>query len=37
MPSEEAVILLMGKTAMDKKAYLRALPAIDIDKKLFPD
>jgi len=37
LPSEEAVILLMGKTAMDKKAHLRALPAIDIDKKLFPD
>ncbi len=23
MPNEESVILLMGKTAMDKKSYLR--------------
>ena len=37
MPSEESVIVLMGKTAMDKTAYRRELPAIDWDKKLFPD
>jgi putative transposase len=37
MPSEESVIVLMAKTAMDKKSYLRALPGIDKDKKLFPD
>ena len=37
MPNEESVIVLMAKTAMDKSAYYRALPAIDIDKKLFPD
>jgi len=27
----------MAKTAMDKTAYRRELPAIDWDKKLFPD
>jgi transposase-like protein len=37
MPNEESVIVLMAKTAMDKTAYYRALPAIDLDKKLFPD
>ena len=37
MPNEESVILLMGKTAMDKKSYLRQVPRIDIDKNLFPD
>ena len=37
MPSEESVIVLMAKTAMDKTAYYRALPAVDIDKELFPD
>ena len=37
MPSEESVIVLMAKTAMDKMAYHRALPAIDMDKKLFLD
>lgn len=37
MPDEESVIVLMAKTAMDKTAYGRALPAIDIDEKLFPD
>ena len=26
MPNEESVILLMGKTAMDKKSYLRRVP-----------
>lgn len=37
MPNEESVIVLMAKTAMDKTAYHRALPAVDLDKKLFPD
>lgn len=37
MPNEESVIVLMAKTAMDKSAYYRALPAIDLDNKLFPD
>ncbi len=37
MPSEESVLVLMSKTAMEKKAYFRALPAIDMDQKLFPD
>ncbi len=27
----------MAKTAMDKKAYFRALPGIERDKVLFPD
>ena len=27
MPNEESVILLMGKTAMDKKSYLKGLKA----------
>lgn len=37
MPSEESVIVLMAKTAMDKSAYYRALPGIDQDLKLFPE
>ena len=37
MPNEESVLLLMGKTAMDKKTYLRQVPRIDLDKTLFPD
>lgn len=37
MPSEESVIVLMAKTAMDKSAYYRALPGIDRDNKLFPE
>jgi transposase-like protein len=37
MPNEESVIVLMAKTAMDKTAYHRALPGIDMDKDLFPD
>ena len=37
MPTEESVIVLMAKTAMDKKAYFRALPVIEKDKVLFPD
>ncbi len=37
MPNEESVLLLMGKTAMDKKSYQRQVPRIDLDKTLFPD
>ena len=37
MPGEESVIVLMAKTAMDKTAYYRTLPAVDMDKSLFPD
>ena len=37
MPNEESVILLMGKTAMDKTSYRRQVPRIDLDKELFPD
>ena len=37
MPNEESVILLMGKTAMDKKSYLRQVQRIDLDRALFPD
>ena len=36
MPNEESVLLL-GKTAMDKKSYLRPVPRIDQDRELFPD
>lgn len=35
MPNEESVILLMGKTVMDKKSYLRHVPRINLDKNLF--
>jgi len=37
MPTEESVIVLMAKTAMDKNAYFRVLPGIERDKVLFPD
>ena len=37
MPNEESVILLMGKTAMNKTSYRRQVPKIDLDKKLFPE
>ena len=37
MPNEESVILLMGKTALDKKSYLRQVHRIDLDRNLFPD
>lgn len=36
MPNEESVLLLMGKTTMDKKSYLRQVPRIDLDETLFP-
>lgn len=37
MPNEESVIVLMGRTAMDKKSYSRILPGILTDKTLFPE
>ena len=37
MPNEESVLTLMGSVAMDHKAFDRALPNINVDKKLFPD
>ena len=37
MPTDESVIVLMGRTAMDKKSYSRVLPGILTDKTLFPD
>lgn len=37
MPNEESVILLTGKTAMDKKSYVRQVQRINLDKNLFPD
>ena len=37
LPAEEPVLLLMGKTAMDKKSYLRPVPRIDLDQELFPE
>lgn len=37
MPNEESVLALMGSVAMDHKAFDRALPNINVDKKLFPD
>lgn len=36
MPGEQSVITLIGKVAMDKKAYHRKIPRIQLDKKLFP-
>jgi transposase-like protein len=36
MPNEESVLVLMGKTAMDKSCYQRCLPRVDLDQKLFP-
>ena len=35
LSSEESVLLLMDKTAMDKKSYLRPVPRIDLDRELF--
>ena len=34
MPDEESVLLLMGKTAMNNKSYLRQVPRIDLDTSL---
>jgi hypothetical protein len=36
MPDEDSVIVLMGKTAMDKESYNRVIPRIKEDKTLFP-
>ena len=36
MPNEESVLVLMGKTAMDKTSYRRCLPRMDLDTTLFP-
>ena len=35
MLNEESLLLLMGKTAKDKKSYLRQVPRIDLDETLF--
>lgn len=37
MPDEDSVIVLMGKTAMDKESYARVIPRIREDKTLFPN
>ena len=37
MPNKESSILLMGKTAMDEKSYLRQVPRINLDRNMFPD
>jgi putative transposase len=37
MPSEDAVMTLMGKVSVDKRAYHRKIPRLDLDKDLFPD
>lgn len=37
LPDEDSVIVLMGKTAMDKEAYTRVIPRIKEDKTLFPN
>ena len=36
MPDENSVIVLMGKTAMDKESYQRVIPRIREDATLFP-
>lgn len=36
MPGEQSVITLIGKVAMDKKAYQRKIPRIQLDNRLFP-
>lgn len=37
MPKDESVLLLMGKTMMDKKSYLRPVSLIDLDRELYPE
>lgn len=37
MPNAESVLLLMGKTAMDKTSYRRVVPKLIYDRILFPD
>ena len=34
MPNEESIILLIGKTAMNKKSYLRQVSRINLDKNI---
>jgi len=36
MPGEQSVITRIGKVAMDKKAYHRKIPRIQLDNQLFP-
>ncbi len=36
MPDEGSVIVLMGRTAMDKESYQRVIPRIREDKTFFP-
>ena len=36
MPDEGSIIVLMGRTAMDKESYHRVIPRIREDKTLFP-
>ena len=36
LPDENSVIVLMGRTAMDKESYHRVIPRIREDKVLFP-
>ena len=37
MPNEESVLLLMGKTAMATKSYLRQVPRIDLAREFFTE
>ncbi len=37
MPDELSVIVLMGKTAMDKESYRRVIPRMREEKGLFPN
>ena len=37
LPDESSVIVLMGRTAMDKESYHKVVPRIREDKSLFPD
>ena len=37
LPDESSVLVLMGRTAMDKESYHRVIPRIREDKTLFPD
>ena len=36
LPDESSVLVLMGRTAMDKESYHRVIPRIREDKTLFP-
>ena len=37
MPDEVSVIVLMGKTAMDKESYRRVIPRMREERVLFPN